>query len=139
MPGALFIKQQKDGSITIVLNPQTPSLLVVDKIVSFFKEKEQEYIETPKYSFKVEPRIRAELMQWALAFEGCLALLLASDPGVKELINPTWQFINSKTGGLYLEPFTLFLYEDHPKIIHPITVANYDARKTIEQKNSGHN
>lgn len=134
IPGVQSIRKQKDGSITITIRPSAFSLNIVDKIVSFFVREEQEFVETPIFSYEVPTRLRKELIPWALSFEGCLAVLLAHDPDIAALINTNWQFINANTGGLFLEPFTLFLYADHPKIIHPITVGNYEARKTIEQK-----
>lgn len=134
LPQARSIQKQKDGSITIsVPSSENPSR-VVREIVSYLKEKEKDFLSSPDFYYKMGNSTRQSLRAWALSFEGCLGILLTSDKAIQPLLeNATWQFINSKVGGLYLAPFTLFLYEDHPKIIHPITIQNEAAREEIER------
>ena len=130
------ISSQKDGSINIsiksAINPQS----IVDAVAHFFTKKEQGFLETPIFHYKVEEGLRQTLLPWALSFQGCLALLLLTHPTTAKIIDPNWQYINAPTGGLYLSPFTLFLYTDHPKIIHPVGVGNFQSRKDIEQGTS---
>lgn len=137
LPSIHAIKQQKDGSITISVNSSASSLNTVDEIVQFFSKKEQNFLDTPNYYYKVDTKTRQSLLTWGLAFQGCLALLLQFDSKIQEVLPDitfgNWQFINAATGGLYLEPYTVLLYESYPKVIHPVSVANYEARNCIEQ------
>lgn len=136
LPYAEHIKQQEDGSITITVSSSASSSVVVQSIISFFDQKSLEFLETPKYYYKVDHNVRQSLLGWELAFEGCLAVLLFSDEKLKPFLDNSWELINSTAGGIFLSPYTLFLYEDHPKIIHPVTVRGYDARKAIEHTTS---
>lgn len=133
VPQAKTIRQHKDGSISVYVPRNTRHEQVVEELISYFNKKTSNYLETPNYYYRNDPSIRQILIQWSLSFEGCLALLLLSDPKTARLIDPEWQCINSYVGGLFLSPYTLFFYADRVKIIHPITLQNFEARKTIEQ------
>lgn len=131
VPEAEYVKKQNDGSVVILLSrPYTPE--TIDKILSVLNSSASKFLDTPNHHYEVDPNIQNILKQWFLAFQGCLGLLLATDTEIKPYLNSQWQFINAHTGGIFFSPFTLFLYNDHPKIIHPITVRNYDARAAIE-------
>lgn len=136
IPQIESISKQKDGSITLSVRSPLYSSLVLEKIISFFHYKEKDFIETPRYYYKVESHIRQTLKPWALSFEGCLALLISSDPQIKPLIDPQWQLLDSRAGGLYVPPYTLLLYASYPKILHPITIHNALKRRIIEQVTS---
>ena len=128
--GAKYIEKKDDGSLVIELYDQyTPETL--RKILAILDEKASQFLEVPNFYYYVDKPTRDILKEWFLAFQGCLAFLLSEHPGIKHLLSD-WQFINSYAGGIYLNPFTLFLYSDHPKIIHPVTVRNYDERSMIE-------
>ncbi len=133
IPEIASIQKQGDGSITIQLFEEKSNEEVVKKLLAFFNQKSLDFFETPKMYYKIPTYVRQSLLSWALAFEGCLALLLLANQKTLPFFNGQWEYINSNTGGIYLSPFTIFLYEDHPKIIHPITLQNFSARKNIEQ------
>ncbi len=133
IPAIENIKQQSDGSITIYIEKNASFPQVINKLLEFFDQKGDHFLDTPNSYYKITPLRRQSLLSWAFAFEGCLALLLMNDKATKSVLKD-WQFINSHVGGLYLEPYTIFLYESYPKIIHPITIQNYENRKIIEQK-----
>lgn len=126
------VQKQSDGTITITIPQSSRSLDVIEQLVSFFEKKSQDFLDTPKQYYKIDNGIRQTLKSWALSFEGCIALLLTHSQQIKLLIDSNWQFINSQTGGLFLSPYTLFFYENYPKIIHPISIQSYDTRKSIE-------
>ena len=126
------VQKQNDGTITVAIPPSSYSLNVIERLVSFFEKKRQDFLDTPKQYYKIDNGIRQTLKSWALSFQGCIALLLAHYQQTKPLIGSNWQFINSQTGGLFLSPYTLFFYKNYPKIIHPVTINSYDYRKTIE-------
>ncbi|MBI2190162.1 MAG: hypothetical protein HYY87_03565 [Candidatus Levybacteria bacterium] len=134
IPYAQDIKNHKDGSITISLTADSYPTIAIEKVISFFEQKTNSLLETPDYYYKVPLRIKRLLTQWALTFQGCLALMLIHSKKIKKLIKNDFEFINSQCGGLYLAPYTLFLYQDRPKIIHPISAQNSNERKKIEQE-----
>lgn len=134
IPHAKDIKHHKDGSITISLTSDAYPTIAVEKVISFFEQKTNDLLETPNYYYDLAVRTRRSLAQWALAFQGCLALILAHNRDLKKFLKADWEFINSQVGGLYLSPYTLFLYRDHPKIIHPVSAQNSNERKIIEQE-----
>lgn len=131
-PHVSSVKRQQDGSITIQVAPYSSSHIIVEELISYFNKKSLEFLETPKYYYKVDYNIRQSLKSWSLAFTGCLGLLLTHNPKITLQAEKKWHYINSRVGGLFLPPFTLFLYEDYPKVIHPVIPQNYDQRKTIE-------
>ncbi len=126
------VQKQSDGTITVTVPQSSRSPDVIEQLVSFFEKKSQDFLDTPKQYYKIDDGIRQTLKSWALSFQGCIALLLAHYQQTKPLIGSNWQFINSQTGGLFLSPYTIFFYENYSKIIHPISIQSYDARKTIE-------
>lgn len=128
------VQKEADGSVTIYFDAHEHIEEVLRKILSFFNQKSIEFFDTPKMYYKIPPMLRQSLLSWGLAFEGCLALLLLANEHTSLYFNGKWNYLNAKTGGLYLSPYTLLLYKDHPKIVHPVSVTNYIARKTIEQK-----
>lgn len=134
IPQAKDIKHHKDGSITIYLASDTYPTIAVESVISFFEQKSNALLETPNYYYKIPVRTRRSLAQWALSFQGCLALMLVHNKEVKKNIEVDWEFINSLSGGLYLPPYTLFLYQGHPKIIHPVSAQNSNQRKIIERE-----
>lgn len=134
IPHAQDIKHHKDGSITILLTSDAYPTIAIEKVISFFDQKTNDLLETPNYNYDVPVRTRRSLAQWSLAFQGCLALMLVHNREIKKNITGDWEFINSLSGGLYLPPYTLFLYQDHPKIIHPVSAQNSNQRKKIEQE-----
>lgn len=128
-----MIEKQTDGSILIHLSLEEKAEEVVKKLLTFFNDASCRFFDTPRYYYKIPPNVRQSLLSWALAFEGCLALLLLSDKATSPFFTNQWEYVNASTGGIYLRPFTLLLYEDYPKIVHPITLGNFTARKRIEQ------
>lgn len=133
IPSIQYIKQQKDGSVTISFTQSTPVITTVDQIVEFFTTSEKKFLDTPTFTYKLTPALRRSLVQWALSFQGCLALLLTHDKAVSHLVDKNWHYINSPVGGLVLSHYTLFFYAHSVKIIHPTHVGNYEQRKLIEQ------
>jgi hypothetical protein len=133
IPQILSIQTQTDGSITIKISEKAHTEDVIKKLETFFHQKSLDFFETPTLQYKIPITMRQPLLSWALSFEGCLAMLLLADKKIAPFFHGQWEYINASTGGLYLEPFTLLLYEDHPKIVHPITLQNFKARKAIEQ------
>lgn len=133
IPSIQYIKHQKDGSVTISLDNTTSAITTVDQIVEFFTHTEKNYLDTPVFRYKIDPKLALSLKEWALSFQGCLALLMVKDQDIAKLVDKNWQFINSGVGGLVLSPFTIFFYADRAKIIHPTHVGNYEERKRIEQ------
>ncbi|MBI2033400.1 MAG: hypothetical protein HYT10_02980 [Candidatus Levybacteria bacterium] len=134
IPVIEHIKQENDGSITISTHKEEIHT-VVQIIIGFFQAKALEFIDTPKSYYKIDSN-KKHVLTWGLTFEGCLGILLEHDPDINPLLQNSWEYINSYSGGLYLPPYTLLLYEDYPKIVHPVSINNFDARKTIEQKTS---
>lgn len=132
------IKKHRDGSISVFFPPDTSHEAVIEEIRSYFDKKENTFIETPQYHYKVDKKLRQTLKQWYLAFEGCLGLMLIHDEKVNDLFSPNWDFVNSSTGGIRLEPFTIHLFTDHAKVSEPVTVQNYDTRKLIELTAAAH-
>lgn len=130
------IESRQDKSIVIAFSDSSKVVSIIQELNDFFDKKAFLFLDTPSYYYKIALQKRQSLLEWAFAFEGCLALLLIHDKKIKQLVKPSWQFINSPIGGLWLEPYTLFLYANYPKIIHPVTLQNYENRKTVEQKTS---
>ncbi len=131
LPDTEYIKKQSDGSIIVVFkNPYTPEAL--DKIFTILEEKASHFLKVSNNYYNTDKNIIEKIKPWFLSFQGCLALQLFYHPDVKKYISSDWQLVNSLTGGIYLRPFMLFLYNNHPKIIHPVKYQNYDARETIE-------
>lgn len=133
LPSINHIQRRDDGSITLSLQEPHQLLTVVDSLRDFFAQKEQGFLDTPIYHYKIPRSTRQLLQGWGLSFEGCLAILLMHNPKIKSYFDANWQFINSQVGGLFISPYTIHLNIDHPKVLHPITVQNYEERKTIEQ------
>ncbi len=133
IPQAKHIVYQEDGSIVISLSNSFIPSKVVGKILSLIEEKSKEYLNTPNYYYRIDKSVRQMLKPWALAFEGCLGVVLKHDTNTKKYFKYRWEFLHGPEGGIFLEPYTLILKSEFPKIIHPITPETYDARERIEQ------
>lgn len=133
LPNLQYITPRDDGSIFLRLEPFSDHQSVLSALHDFFEKKAKEHLDTPKAYYKIPPIMRQSLLSWSLAFEGCLALLLLADNNTRPFLRGNWDYINSRSGGLYLAPYTVLLYDEYPKIVHPVTVQNYTVRKTIEQ------
>lgn len=127
-----FFFMEKDKSLTVLLSDKTSAKEAIEKLLSFFSAKEQDFTVTPAHIVRAENNVRMLLKGWSLAFFGCIAMLLVSDDTVSKNIHKNWEFINAKTGGLYLHPFTMIFEEHGPRILHPATMQNYDSRLRIE-------
>lgn len=127
IPNLVKIQPKKDGSVTISVAPPQKSMEIAEKIVAFFNKKEQRFLETPPIYYKIDNTVRQALIPWALALEGCLAVMLS------KILDMQWELIDSQAGGIALDGFTLLLNKDYPKIIHPISVSNYNQRLEIEK------
>jgi hypothetical protein len=121
-----------DGSIRVKITEEVHTEEIIKKLLAFFHQKSLDYFETPTVYYKIPLAMRQQLLSWALSFEGCLAMLLLADKKISGFFHGQWDYLNASTGGLYLEPFTLLLYETYPKVVHPITLQNFKARKSIE-------
>lgn len=128
-----YITPRDDGSIFLRLEPLTDHQSVIVALQNFFEQKAKEHLDTPKAYYKIPSTTRQSLCTWSLAFEGCLAMLLLADGNTRPFLRGKWEYINSRSGGLYMAPYTILLYDEYPKVVHPITVQNYTIRKTIEQ------
>lgn len=134
LPGVESMEIDEDGSILLSPYPWLNTKDVMNGIISFFERKSLDYLDTNYANYRVSKEAKEILRQWFLAFEGCLGILLSLDKRIQALRgNFQWKFINAKTGGLYLAPYTLFLYKDYAKIIHPVTVSTIDDRFLIEK------
>lgn len=138
LPGVVSIERQKDESILVSLYPASNAEEIMKKFLVFIEQKSLQFFDTPRFYYKIPPHFRQSLVSWSLAFEGCLALLLLSDTETAPYFTNQWDYINSLTGGIYLHPFTLLLYDQYPKIVHPVTLSNYGARRAIEQTTTGY-
>ncbi|HSX40168.1 MAG TPA: hypothetical protein VLF68_01005 [Candidatus Saccharimonadales bacterium] len=136
LPYVRNISKAHDGSITVDVFSDANTRIVIEELISFFEQKSLEYIDTPNYYFNIELPKNRKFKEWSLAFLGCLAVFLTSDRRFETLLNAKWEFINSKAGGLFISPYTLLLNSTHPKVIHPITLPNYETRQKIEQKSA---
>jgi len=132
-PEIMRVEKESDGSIRIELQKEVHIEHVIKKILAFFEAKSIEFFDTPRYYYKIPENLRQSLLSWSLAFEGCLALMLLEDTHTSTYFSGKWKYINAKTGGLYMSPFTVLLHTDYAKIVHPVTLGNYSARKDIEQ------
>lgn len=127
-----FFFMEKDASLTVLLSDKTTAAKAVEKLLLFFKQKEDDFTTTPSNIVRADNKIRTLLKCWSLAFFGCIAILLVSDEAVSKSVSKNWEYINSNTGGLYLHPFTLIFEQHSARIIHPVTMQNYDSRIRIE-------
>lgn len=130
------IRLHTDGSITLTVTFSSYTSYVVQQLVSVIEEDASPLLETPIYYYKITNSQRQLLSKWPIAFLGCLAILLSHDKHVGLLVRRGWELIDSYIGGLYLPPFTMLLYTNYPRIIHPISYKNIDARDIIEQTTS---
>lgn len=136
VPIAREVSLEKDGTITITVVKTQDMSRILLTIIPFLNKKLREELYSTKYLYKMKDKTRKILGNWALAFEGCLALLLVNDETVKKYIDETWEFVNSTAGGLYLSPFTLLFYKDYPRVIQPVKYINKEARQAIEKRAS---
>lgn len=134
LPGIESIETTDDGSILLSPFPWAHVPAIMENVISFFEKKSIDFLDTPQATYMVSGDTKKILRQWFLAFEGCIGIMLAADKKIQVLRdNIQWKFINAKTGGLYLAPYTLFFYKDYAKIIHPVTVSTIDDRLLIEK------
>lgn len=132
--GAKEVALEPDGTITITVERTSDMNSVLLSIIPFLNKKLKEALYSTTYYYKMRNSTRKILGNWALAFEGCLALLLVNDETVKKYIDGEWEFVNSTAGGIYLSPFTLLLYKDYSRIVQPVKYTNKEARQAIEKK-----
>lgn len=137
IPYLQYLSQQSDGSITISIHFPSYTSIVIQNLVTFLEKKASEFLDTPDYNYKITLHQRQLLKEWSFAFLGCLSFLLVKESSIKTFIKPEWELINSYIGSIYLSPYTMLLYEDYPKIIHPVTLRNYESRNTIEKITTG--
>src|SRR3990167_6130809 len=52
---------------------------------------------------------------------------------IREFLTEDWHLLNSTIGGIFVNPYTIVLNEDHAKVIHPINFENYYERNEIER------
>lgn len=128
------ICKKDDGSIAIITDSPSHIYRAIEEVGKLFAEVENQYIDTPNCYYHVSLRVKTLMKEWLLAFEGALGILLTNDEKVVKNFTGAWQYINSPVGGLFLEPFTIFLYQSYAKVIHPVTIQNYAVRHMIEQK-----
>lgn len=126
------IKKQPDGSIMIFIQEASTPETVVHQVRTYLEQRGQALLETNNYYYVIDEVTQRVLKEWALTVEGAIALLLVHDKKLAPLLSGEWELINSPIGGLYLAPYTLIFYEDHPKILHPIAIGNMEDRKHIE-------
>ena len=126
------LKENIDGSITIAASPALIKTITQEMII-FFNQIDENLSETSNYYYTVPSCVKPILKGLPLAFEGCIAIILMSDIQNSSWINRDWQFINSRIGGLFIEPFTLLFYTNYSKVIHPINAGNFYARDKIER------
>lgn len=135
-PKAREVSLEKDGTITISVEKTRDMSEILLEIIPFLNRRLKEELYSTRYFYKMKDKTRKILGNWALAFEGCLALLLVNDKTVKKYIDDTWEFVNSTAGGLYLSPFTLLFYKDYPRVIQPVKYMNKEARQAMEKRAS---
>lgn len=127
------ISKNEDGSVTITFTSGSSLPFGLKDLISFFEEQTK-LLDSTKYSFDVSPKTRNNLKSWFVALEGALGVLLTHDQELKTAFHVEWEIINSNIGGLYIAPYTIFLYENYSRVIKPVTTRNFDIRKQIEQK-----
>jgi hypothetical protein len=88
--------------------------------------------ESTKHRYKIPKALRKFLNEWAISLEGCLAILVMTHCKAENLRKRKWGLINSETGGIYIEPYVIKLYEDHAEVISPKTENNVKTRDEIE-------
>lgn len=136
--GISHIERQNDDSIIIHVEPFVNTYETLKSLLSLCNKRSSDFLETPTFYYKIPHILNQSLPSWALAFEGCLALLLITDPKLRKYFRGNWEYINAPTGGLFLPPYTILLYKEYPKIVHPVTSHNFSIRKMVEQK-TAHN
>lgn len=126
------LKENVDGSITV--SAKSPLIkTITQEMITFFNQIDNNISETRNYYYSVSTYVKPILKGLPLAFEGCIAIILTSDIRNASWIGKNWQFINSRIGGLFIEPFTLLFYTNYLKVIHPINAKNFYIRDKIER------
>lgn len=131
LPHAKEVIKEKDQSISVYFPPDQNSEVILNEVKEFFKVIEKQYLDTPHSYFTIEGQVIDQLRQWAISFEGCIALILLNHPETRNYFQKDWEFIEV-TCGLFIKPFTLMFNDNYVKIIHPIRVTNYVTRLKIE-------
>jgi hypothetical protein len=132
--GVSYIEREKDGSIIVHIENSEKAEAIFRSLLTLCTKKISGFLETPNFYYKIPPPLRQSFLSWSLAFEGCVAHLLLSDRTIRSFVRGDWEYINARTGGIYLHPYTLLFYENHPKIAHPVSIKNISQRTYIEQK-----
>lgn len=127
------LKENEDGSITIIVASPFRAKTVIQEMVAFFNKLDTQSFETSHHGYRIPSKVKPVLKGMPLAFEGCVAIILMSDVQNSTWMSDKWQFINSGIGGLFIDPFTLLFYTDYVKVIHPVTSQNYYMRDRIER------
>ncbi len=124
------IEKLSDGSIAITTKTIVSTLR---SCIAYFEKMQSNYWDTPQSLFQIDTSMQKQLIYWGSSFQGCIAMLLTKDPSFSSLYNHSWNFLKSQIGGIFVSPYTILFYENHAKIIHPITIQNYNERKLIEE------
>ena len=123
---------QREGGIVVFVNDSGEIPGIVEKFKQIFQEIESKYATTPNFNYNIKLSDNRMLKEWFLALEGSIAVILATTfpQGFR---NTNWELINSPIGGIFMEPYTIIFNQEYPKIIHPITLKNYEDRVKVEQ------
>ncbi|MBI4079504.1 MAG: hypothetical protein HY429_04390 [Candidatus Levybacteria bacterium] len=133
LSGVLEIIRNIDGSITVTFSSGSSLPFGLKDLISYFFEQEK-LLDAVTYTYEISPQTRVMLKSWFVAMEGCLAILLTHESEFASIFQEEWEIINSNIGGLFISPYTIFLYENYSRVIHPVTSRNFDTRRAIEQK-----
>ena len=126
-------EQEKSPPILYHVTTIDSAKKIIQEIASFFRRREDNVVEIPDHLYKIPKPLKPILKSLSIAFVGCVGTILMHDLTTTNFATYDWQFLNSKIGGLFLDPFTLLFYSDHAKIIHPINTANFHIRERIER------
>ncbi len=131
-PGYVW-QENSDRTVTLVASSPSHAKTLISELVSLFKIKETNIIDTPDHMYKIPAHIKPVLKSLSIAFEGCIGVILTHELAGIPHVSNDWRFLNSKIGGLGINPYTLLFYHDHPKIIHPVNNKNFHIRDRIER------
>jgi len=129
--GVIEVSKKTDGTLRI--KAQDPAA-AINNLIRFFENKEQHFLETPDQKFVFDEYSYHILKEWAIAYQTCIALILTGDPTLLPSYNQEWSLLDSKAGGIYIKPFTIMFFNNCAKVIHPVSLANYNSRKQIEER-----
>ncbi|KKP95033.1 MAG: hypothetical protein US02_C0014G0002 [Candidatus Levybacteria bacterium GW2011_GWA2_36_13] len=103
------------------------------ELLNFLIKLESKFLNTPIHGYTLSPKFNNFLKEYFLAFEASLALILMFKVLNREFLTEDWHLLNSTIGGIFVNPYTIVLNEDHAKVIHPINFENYYERNEIER------